>query len=80
MTPGELSEVLSQIEGNLIGLGVELWAEKDDLRIVEVFDGSPASAAGLRTGIEFSKSVMFSPLRCLPSELLICCEAQKIQM
>ena len=50
MTPGELTEVLSQIEGNLIGLGVELWAEKDDLRIVEVFEGSPASVAGLRTG------------------------------
>lgn len=50
MTAGELSDVMSQINGNLIGLGIELWAEKDELRIVEVFDGSPAALAGLQAG------------------------------
>jgi carboxyl-terminal processing protease len=50
LTPGEYREVMSQIEGNLIGLGVELWAEGSELRIVDVFRGSPAFEAGLRGG------------------------------
>ena len=37
-------------EGNLIGLGVELWAEGTELRIVDVFKGSPAAEAGLVPG------------------------------
>jgi carboxyl-terminal processing protease len=41
---------MSQIEGNLIGLGVELWAEGNELRIVDVFKGSPAAQAGLLPG------------------------------
>jgi carboxyl-terminal processing protease len=47
LTPGEYREVMSQIEGNLIGLGVELWAEGSELRIVDVFRGGPAQIAGL---------------------------------
>lgn len=47
LTPGEYREVMSQIEGNLIGLGVELWAEGTELRIVDVFRGGPAFQAGL---------------------------------
>lgn len=47
LTPGEYREVMSQIEGNLIGLGVELWAEGTELRIVDVFRGGPAQIAGL---------------------------------
>lgn len=47
LTPGEYREVMSQIEGNLIGLGVELWAEGSELRIVDVFGGGPAQIAGL---------------------------------
>ncbi len=50
LTPSEYQEIMSQIEGNLIGLGVELWAEGDELRIVEVFPGGPASEAGLVKG------------------------------
>ncbi|MFN9604126.1 MAG: S41 family peptidase [Planctomycetota bacterium] len=50
LTPGEYKEVMSQIEGNLIGLGVELWAEGSELRIVDVFRGSPAQEAGLKAG------------------------------
>jgi carboxyl-terminal processing protease len=34
----------------LIGLGVELWAEGSELRIVDVFKGSPAYDAGLQAG------------------------------
>ncbi len=47
LTVGEYREVMSQIEGNLIGLGVELWAEGTELRIVDVFRGGPAHIAGL---------------------------------
>ncbi len=47
LTPGEYREVMSQIEGNLIGLGVELWAEGSELKIVDVFRGGPAHLAGL---------------------------------
>lgn len=50
LTPGEYREIMSQIEGNLIGLGVELWAEGTELRIVDVFKLSPASDAGLLPG------------------------------
>lgn len=50
LTPGEYKEIMSQIEGNLIGLGVELWAEGTELRIVDVFKGSPAAEAGLLPG------------------------------
>jgi carboxyl-terminal processing protease len=50
MTSGELNEVMAQIKGNLIGLGVELSAERDVLRIVEVFPRSPAAMAGLIAG------------------------------
>ena len=50
LTPGEYREIMSQIEGNLIGLGVELWAEGQELRIVDVFKGSPAAEAGLQAG------------------------------
>lgn len=50
LTPGEYREIMSQIEGNLIGLGVELWAEGSELRIVDVFKGSPAFDAGLQPG------------------------------
>jgi carboxyl-terminal processing protease len=50
LTPGEYREIMSQIEGNLIGLGVELWAEGSELRIVDVFKGSPAYDAGLQAG------------------------------
>ena len=50
LTAGEYNEIMSQIEGNLIGIGVELWADKEDLEIVEVFEGGPASQSGLRSG------------------------------
>jgi carboxyl-terminal processing protease len=50
LTAGEYQEIMGQIEGNLIGLGVELWAEGNDLKIVEVFKEGPAFESGLRKG------------------------------
>lgn len=50
LTPGQLRDVYSQIEGNFVGLGVELKADNGALRIVRVIPGSPAARAGLAPG------------------------------
>jgi carboxyl-terminal processing protease len=50
LTPDQLSEVYSQIEGNFVGLGVELKAVSGSLVIVRVITGSPAERAGIRGG------------------------------
>lgn len=50
LTPDQLNEVYSQIEGNFVGLGVELKAQNSRLQIVRVISNSPAKKAGLRDG------------------------------
>ena len=40
----------SQIEGNFVGLGIELKSHAAELAIVRVISGSPAEQAGLRAG------------------------------
>jgi carboxyl-terminal processing protease len=50
LTPDQLTEVYSQIEGNFVGLGVELKAHGDTLLIVRVIGGSPADRSGIRAG------------------------------
>ena len=50
LTPDQLSEVYSQIEGNFVGLGVELKTENGALVIVRVIPGSPAQQSGIRGG------------------------------
>ena len=47
LTADQLKEVYSQIEGNFVGLGVELKAENGALLIVHVIPGSPAERAGI---------------------------------
>lgn len=47
LTGGQLDEVYSQIEGNFVGLGVELKPKEDSLQIVKVLSGSPAQQAGI---------------------------------
>jgi carboxyl-terminal processing protease len=42
--------VLAQIDGSFVGLGVELKADGDSLRIVGVIPGGPADQAGIRVG------------------------------
>ncbi len=46
----ELREIFSQIEGNFVGLGVELKPNDGLLEIVNVIANSPAERAGLLTG------------------------------
>jgi carboxyl-terminal processing protease len=48
LTPAQLNEVYSQIEGNFVGLGVELKSSNGSLLIVKVIPNSPADRAGIR--------------------------------
>lgn len=50
LTPGQLRDVYSQIEGNFVGLGVELKADDGALLIVRVIPGSPAERSGMKPG------------------------------
>jgi carboxyl-terminal processing protease len=50
LTPDQLNDVYAQIEGNFVGLGVELKAQDGALVIVRVIAGSPAEEAGVRAG------------------------------
>ena len=46
----QLDEMFSNIEGNFVGLGVELQTKKDCLQILSVIPGGPAEAAGVVAG------------------------------
>ncbi len=50
LTPSQLDEVFSQIEGNFVGLGVELKTDANQLLIVSVIPGGPAGEGGIRPG------------------------------
>jgi carboxyl-terminal processing protease len=48
LTADQLRDIYSQIEGNFVGLGVELKADDRELLIVNVIPRSPAESAGIR--------------------------------
>ena len=50
LTPDQLNEVYSQIEGNFVGLGIELKVQANSLTIIRVITGSPAEQAGIHSG------------------------------
>jgi carboxyl-terminal processing protease len=50
LTEAQLDDVYAQIEGNFVGLGVELKADNGALLIVNTITGSPAEQAGIRPG------------------------------
>ena len=50
LTPNQLSDQFSAIYGSLVGLGVELHADRESLLIVRVIQGSPAEENGLQAG------------------------------
>jgi carboxyl-terminal processing protease len=50
LTADQLTDLYSQIEGNFVGLGVELKAAENALLIVNVIHGSPAERAGIKAG------------------------------
>jgi carboxyl-terminal processing protease len=50
LTGGELKDVYAQIEGNFVGLGIELRATPQGLQIVRAIAASPAEKAGIQAG------------------------------
>jgi carboxyl-terminal processing protease len=50
LTAGQLADIYSQIDGNFVGLGVELKANDHALLIMNVIPGSPADRAGIKRG------------------------------
>ncbi len=68
LTPQQLKEILSQIEGNFVGLGVELKGEDGALVIVRVIPGSPAEAVGLCPGDRIV-AIGDQPTEKLPTEV-----------
>ncbi len=50
LTGGQMDEVFTQIEGNFVGLGVELKTEDSALLIVNVIETGPAYLGGIRAG------------------------------
>ena len=52
LTEGELTEMTSQIEGNFVGLGVELRPQGQKLNVVSVIRGGPAALAGIQSDDE----------------------------
>ena len=50
LTPDQYDDVMSQIEGNFVGLGIELKADNGALLLVNVIQGGPADVGGLRKG------------------------------
>ncbi|MBT4158809.1 MAG: PDZ domain-containing protein, partial [Planctomycetaceae bacterium] len=50
LTTGQLNDLYAQIEGNFVGLGVELKSAEDGLLVVHVIQGSPAERSGLQAG------------------------------
>ena len=50
LTPDKLDDMLATIDGNFVGLGVELKNDEAGLKLVGVIRGGPASDAGLKPG------------------------------
>src|SRR6056297_229251 len=50
LSGSQLDEMFSNIEGNFVGLGIELEAGEDCLKILSVIPGGPADEAGIRAG------------------------------
>ena len=48
LTAAQLEDVYAQIEGNFVGLGIELKADDGTLLIVKTISNSPAEQAGIR--------------------------------
>ncbi len=50
LTPDKLDDMFAMIDGNFVGLGVELKQDDQGLRLVGVIRGGPAFEAGLKPG------------------------------
>jgi carboxyl-terminal processing protease len=54
LTPSKLDDLYAMIDGNFVGLGVELKNDAEGLRIVGVIRNGPAWEAGLKAGDEIT--------------------------
>jgi carboxyl-terminal processing protease len=50
LTPDKLDDLYAMIDGNFVGLGIELKLDTEGLRLVGVIRGGPASDAGVKVG------------------------------
>ncbi|QDU28408.1 putative CtpA-like serine protease [Anatilimnocola aggregata] len=50
LTDSQMDEIFAQIEGNFVGLGVELKTEPAGLLVVNIISGGPADLGGIRAG------------------------------
>jgi carboxyl-terminal processing protease len=50
LTPDKLEDLYAMIDGNFVGLGVELKVDKEGLRLVGVIRGGPAWDSGIKAG------------------------------
>jgi carboxyl-terminal processing protease len=50
LTPDKLDDLYAMIDGNFVGLGIELKQDSEGLRLVGVIRGGPAHEAGLKAG------------------------------
>jgi carboxyl-terminal processing protease len=55
LTPDKLEDLYAMIDGNFVGLGVELKSDPQGLRLVGVIRGGPAWEAGLQSGDRIAK-------------------------
>jgi carboxyl-terminal processing protease len=55
LTPDKLEDLYAMIDGNFVGLGVELKLDTEGLRLVGVIRGGPAWEAGLKVGDQIVK-------------------------
>jgi carboxyl-terminal processing protease len=69
LTGGQMDELFSQIEGNFVGLGVELKTEPAGLSIVNVIAGGPAYTGGIRNGDLIVAVDGKTPADCSPDTL-----------
>ena len=50
LTGDQYADVMSQIDGNFVGLGIEIRPKKDSLQIISVIPNGPAEKNGLKRG------------------------------
>ena len=74
LTSDQLTDVYSQIEGNFVGLGIELKADNGALLIVKVISRSPAERAGIRPGDRITEVDGQAPTSCPPTRRPTCCK------
>src|SRR5437667_6945022 len=64
LTPDKLEDLYAMIDGNFVGLGIELKLDTEGLRLVGVIRGGPAWESGIKVGDQIVR-VAGQPVRGL---------------